>query len=154
MAGKMQIKRWCHVGRYCSAFAHIRAYAIRPYTCSIVFWDILVCALVSFPPTPGRMRYAPTPVRLIFCLYWFACWFRFRSHQGVCDMPLHLFDYYRGQIQLIIIPVRLISGFCWFACWFHFRPREGVCDTPLHLFDYYRGQIQLIIIPVRLFFGD
>ena len=36
MAGKMHIKRWCHVGRHCFIFAHIRAYAIRPYTCSII----------------------------------------------------------------------------------------------------------------------
>ena len=37
MAGKMHIKRWCHVGLVVGfVFAHIRAYAIRPYTCSII----------------------------------------------------------------------------------------------------------------------
>ena len=39
-----------------------------------------------------------------------SCWpisFRFRSRQGVCDTPLHLFGYYRGWIQLIYTPVRL-----------------------------------------------
>ena len=35
MAGKMQIKRMCHVRRYHFIFAHVRAYAIRPYTYSI-----------------------------------------------------------------------------------------------------------------------
>ena len=46
-------------------FAHLRAYAIRPYTCSIDFWDLLGCVLVPFSLTSGRMRYAPTHVRLI-----------------------------------------------------------------------------------------
>ena len=45
-------------------FAHLRAYAIRPYTCSIN--NVLVV-------------YSPQS-------------FRFRSHQGVCDTPLRLFD--------------------------------------------------------------
>ena len=113
MLAKMQIKRWCHVGRYCFISAHVRAYAIRPYTCSIEFWAVLVCVLIPFSPTSGRMRYAPTHVRLYFGFDWVAGWFRFRSHQGVCDTPLHLFVYYRGQIQLIIIPVRLLSGMGW-----------------------------------------
>ena len=47
-----------------AAFAHIRAYAIRPYTCSVKtrmirWWDGGLLSLTS-----GRMRYAPTPVRL------------------------------------------------------------------------------------------
>ena len=74
--------------------------------------DVFV-VIVSYSPTSGRMRYAPTLVRLIFGIYWVVCWFRFRSLQGVCDTPLHLFDYCRGQIQLIIIPVRLLSGMGW-----------------------------------------
>ena len=36
MAGKVHIKRMCHVGRYHFVFAHVRAYAIRPYTCSFI----------------------------------------------------------------------------------------------------------------------
>ena len=36
MAGKVHIKRMCHVRRYHFIFAHIRAYAIRPYTCSFI----------------------------------------------------------------------------------------------------------------------
>ena len=78
------------------SFARMRAYAIRPYTCSIEFLAMLVCASVPFPLTSGRMRYAPTPVRLYFGIYWFVRRFRFRPHQGVCDTPLHLFVYYRG----------------------------------------------------------
>ena len=47
--------------------------------------------IVSYSLISGRMRYAPTLVRLIFGIDWFAHWFRFRPHQGVCDTPLHLF---------------------------------------------------------------
>ena len=71
--------------------------------------DVFV-VIVSYSPTSGRMRYAPTLVRLIFGICWVGGWIRFRSFEGVCDTPLHLFDYCRGQIQLIIIPVRLLSG--------------------------------------------
>ena len=45
-------------------FAHIRAYAIRPYTCSIEILGLLDCVLLVFSLTSGRMRYAPTLVRL------------------------------------------------------------------------------------------
>ena len=48
-------------GDFRCAFAHVRAYAIRPYTCSLNRWA-------------GRR----------FSL-------RVRSRQGVCDTPLHLF---------------------------------------------------------------
>ena len=46
-----------------AAFAHFRAYAIRPYTCSVMarverWWDDGLLSLTS-----GRMRYAPTLVR-------------------------------------------------------------------------------------------
>ena len=47
------------------------------------------------------MRYAPTPVRLYFGIDWFVCRFRFRSLQGVCDTPLHLFDGFLGLIGLV-----------------------------------------------------
>ena len=46
------------------------------------------------------MRYAPTPVRLNFGLCWFARWFRFRSREGVCDTPLHLFDFFTGNMMV------------------------------------------------------
>ena len=48
------------------------------------------------------MRYAPTPVRLIFGVDWFACLFRFRSREGVCDTPLHMFDCILGLIGLLV----------------------------------------------------
>ena len=82
--------------------AHLRAYAIRPYTCSIDFWGVLGGMFVSFPPTSGRMRYAPTLVRLKSRLYWDMCWFHFRSFQGVCDTPLHLFGWNRGYIGVCV----------------------------------------------------
>ena len=36
MAGKRHMKRMCHVRCYHFVFAHVRAYAIRPYTCSVI----------------------------------------------------------------------------------------------------------------------
>ena len=36
MAGMLHIRRGYFVRRYHSVFAHIRAYAIRPYTCSFI----------------------------------------------------------------------------------------------------------------------
>ena len=64
MAAWLHVRRGYFVRRYHSVFAHVRAYAIRPYTCSIDFWDMLGCVSVPFSPTSGRMRYAPTPVRV------------------------------------------------------------------------------------------
>ena len=78
----------------------MRAYAIRPYTCSIDFGYLWGCVMIPFSPTSGRMRYAPTPVRLIFGIGWVAGWFRFRSFEGVCDTPLHMFDCFLGLVGL------------------------------------------------------
>ena len=50
-AAKKHIKRMCHVRRYHFIFAHVRAYVIRPYTCSIDFRVLLGDVLVSFSPT-------------------------------------------------------------------------------------------------------
>ena len=62
MAAKRHVRRgWC-VGRYYFVFAHLRAYAIRPYTCSIDFRVCLGSVSFSFSPTWGRMRYAPTTI--------------------------------------------------------------------------------------------
>ena len=55
---------------------------------------VMLGVIVPLSLTSGRMRYAPTPVRLFFGIYWFAHWFHFRPHQGVCDTPLHLFDWF------------------------------------------------------------
>ena len=67
IAAKLHIRReWC-VGRHYFVFANVRAYAIRPYTCSIDFWGWLGMG-----------------------------WFHFRPREGVCDTPLHLFVYCRG----------------------------------------------------------
>ena len=52
---------------------------------------ILFAVIVSFSLTSGRMRYAPTPVRLKSWIDWGLRWFRFRSREGVCDTPLQLF---------------------------------------------------------------
>ena len=87
-AAKKHIKRMCHVRRYHFISAHMRAYAIRPYTCSVKNDGVLGGVLVSSSPTSGRMRYAPTLVRLKSWVCWGMGWFRFRSFQGVCDTPL------------------------------------------------------------------
>ena len=55
----LHIRRGYFVRRYHFIFAHIRAYAIRPYTCSIDFG--------------------------IYCV---VCRFHIRSFEGVCDTPL------------------------------------------------------------------
>ncbi|MDY5772107.1 MAG: hypothetical protein SPK32_01495, partial [Bacteroidaceae bacterium] len=46
-----------------AAFAHFRAYAIRPYTCSVKTWMIRWWDGGLLSLTSGRMRYAPTLVR-------------------------------------------------------------------------------------------
>ena len=43
---------------------------------------------------------------------WWATLFHFRSREGVCDTPLHLFIYCRGKMRLIITPVRLKTMLC------------------------------------------
>ena len=91
---------------------YVGAYRIRPpwrRGCMFDGSDMLG-VIISFSLTSGRMRYAPTPVRLKTMLYWVMGLFRFRSFEGVCDTPLHLFVYCHGQIQLIITPVRLNFG--------------------------------------------
>ena len=101
----------------------VGAYRIRPSHWRKSMFDgiVLLDVIVSFPLTWGRMRYAPTPVRLKFGLVRVMGEFRFRSHQGVCDTPLHLFGWNLGFVGGM-------GGF-------HFRSHQGVCDTPLHLFD-------------------
>ena len=102
MAGMLHIRRGYFVHRYYFIFAHIRAYAIRPYTCSIKNDNDVFAVIVSFSPTSGRMRYAPTLVRLKTMLYWVMGWSHFRPHQGVCDTPLHPFDWNLGDIGLLV----------------------------------------------------
>ena len=77
-------------------------------------------------------------------------WFRFRSFQGVCDTPLHLFGCFLGCIGLCFgfgsvfahfrayairpytcsVEIEAILGYMLV----HFRSYQGVCDTPIHLF--------------------
>ena len=63
---------------------------------------VMFVVIIPFSPTWGRMRYAPTHVRLISGFCWVMYWFRFRSHQGVCDTPLHLFDWFLGLVGLLV----------------------------------------------------
>ena len=73
----------------------VGAYRIRPSwrRCCMFDGGILFIVIVPFSLTWGRMRYAPTPVRLISGIDWVGGWFRFRPREGVCDTPLHLFDW-------------------------------------------------------------
>ena len=63
MAGMSHVRRCCFVRCYRFLFAHFRAYAIRPYTCSVEIEAILGYVLIPFSLVSGRMRYAPTVVR-------------------------------------------------------------------------------------------
>ena len=54
--------------------------------------------IVSYSLISGRMRYAPTLVRLISGIFWVVSWFHFRPFEGVCDTPLHLFDDILGYV--------------------------------------------------------
>ena len=66
-----------------------RAYAIRPYTFSLKYfgkWE-LVGALRRHD---GRMRYAPTHFRELFCEMEMVG-ASFPAMEGVCDTPLHIF---------------------------------------------------------------
>ena len=71
-----------------------------------------------------------------------SCWallFRFRPRQGVCDTPLHLFVYCRGQIQLIIIPVRLFFWWLLVCVLVSFSPTSGrmrYAPTPVCLLSW------------------
>ena len=47
------------------------------------------------------MRYAPTLVRLKSWVYWIGGGFRFRSLQGVCDTPLHMFGDFMGIMMVV-----------------------------------------------------
>ena len=62
--------------------------------------DVMLGVIISVSLTSGRMRYAPTPVRLYFGIDWVVCWFRFRSFEGVCDTPLHMFGCILGLVGL------------------------------------------------------
>ena len=49
---------------------------------------------------------------------------KFPAVKGVCDTPLHLFDYNHGLNDWVLML---------------FPAVKGVCDTPLQLFDYNHG---------------
>ena len=93
----------------CFVFAHIRAYAIRPYTCSVEFLTMLVCVLVSFSLTSGRMRYAPTLVRILSRLNTinhYTCSVEFRDLWGCVSIP---FSPTSGRMRYAPTLVRLLS---------------------------------------------
>ena len=153
MAGWMPINRCCLVVCIHFNFAHIRAYAIRPYTCSIVFWGLLGCMLFPFPPTWGRIAYALTLVRLISGFYCVAWWFHFRPHQGVCDTPLHLFGWFPGFIWLgddfIFAHIRAYA-IRPYTCSIDFRDLLGCVLISISLTS---GRMRYAPTHVRLIFG-
>ena len=65
------------------------------------FTGIMMVVGYATSPTSGRMRYAPTLVRLISWVWWIGDLFRFRSFQGVCDTPLHLFGDFMGIMMVV-----------------------------------------------------
>ena len=70
MAAKLHVRGWWFVGCYHFIFNHVRAYAIRPYTCSAEILGLLGRVLLAFSITSGRMRYAHTFVRLKSWVCW------------------------------------------------------------------------------------
>ena len=77
---------------------------------------------------------------------------KFPAVKGVCNTPLHLFDYNHGLNDWVLMLFPAVKGVCdtplhmfdynfgvnnWFFVLF--PAVEGVCDTPLHLFDYNHG---------------
>ena len=63
-AAKLHVQRLWFVGCYHFIIVHLRAYAIRPYICSIEILGLMGRTFLAFSLTSGRMRYAPTLVRL------------------------------------------------------------------------------------------
>ena len=121
-----------------------RAYAIRPYTFSLKYfgkWE-LVGALRRHD---GRMRYAPTHFRELFCEMEMVG-ASFPAMEGVCDTPLHLFAEMFCEMGIVwassppwrayairpyIFSLKCLGNGTWLGL---IRCCEGVCDTPLHLF--------------------
>ena len=89
-----------------SVFAHMRAYAIRPYSCSFnimveygLYLHLFGCFLGFVGLRVGSIfahvrAYAirPYSCSVDFGIDWGMGRFRFRPREGVCDTPLHLFD--------------------------------------------------------------
>ena len=130
-AGKMHIKRWCHVGCYHFISAHIRAYAIRPYTCSIDFRDLLGCVMISFPPTSGRMRYAPTPVRLLSWMNTVNIYTCSIDFWVLLVCVLFPFSLIWGRMRYAPTLVRLKSELCWMTNLFGGLQWDDECANAL-----------------------
>ena len=72
-------------------FAHLRAYAIRPYmftVCSSWGWGVAFRASLL---TSGRMRYAPTCLPFVRGGAGSLRFVLVRRREGVCDTPLHVY---------------------------------------------------------------
>ena len=80
----------------------VGAYRIRPSWRGRCMFDGVVsfAVIVSYSLFSGRMRYAPTVVRWYSWVCWIVGWLRFRSFEGVCDTPLHMFDWFLGYVGL------------------------------------------------------
>ena len=135
-------------GDFRCLFAHVRAYAIRPYTCSPNFWAGR-CISLRIRSRGGRMRYAPTLVRLIFGRGGvFRCAFAHVRAYAIRPYTCSLNRWAGRRFSLLV------------------RSRQGVCDTPLHLFAIFlggavyfvacspsSGRMRYAPTPVRLIFG-
>ena len=86
---------------WCAFSLPWRAYAIRPYTCSVISWVIWWSFDVQLPYHGGRMRYAPTHVRLFHGWHGGRLMCFFPAMEGVCDTPLHMFDHFTGNAMVV-----------------------------------------------------
>ena len=92
----------------------------RCNTCNFIVWAKM-CRGVSH--TPSSERWCMSAMNMPYSFQWHV-----RPREGVCDTPLHLFDWNFGMMASI-------EGL---VCWC-----EGVCDTPLHMFDWNRGVVAI-----------
>ena len=94
--------------------------------CKFIVWAKM-CRGVSH--TPSSERWCMSAMNMPYSFQWHV-----RPREGVCDTPLHLFDWNFGAVASI-------EGL---IC-----PHEGVCDTPTHMFGRNRGVVASIEGHVR-----
>ena len=123
----VRLKSWdCWVVRFC-VFDHIRAYAIRPYSCSVEILGLLGSTFRAFSITSGRMRYAPTLDRLYLgvdescasCIFAHIRAYAIRPYTcsveilGLLGCTFRAFSLIWGRMRYARTFVRLKSWGCW-----------------------------------------
>ncbi len=91
MAAERCIQRCWLVRCISCVFAHLRAYAIRPYMFTVCSWWGWFVAFRACSLTSGRMRYAPTCLLIVRRGVGLLHFVLVRAFEGVCDTPLHVY---------------------------------------------------------------